>query len=170
MVPKTLVIVIMGVAGSGKTRIGRLLADRLTMQFIDADDYHPQKNVEKMSAGLALSDEDRVPWLEALRALMSLKQASNEPTVLACSALKASYRDLLAINNEVVFVYLRGDFKLISQRLSDRVGHFMKTKMLESQFETLEEPHDAIVVDTNSTPQDIVDNIINRLGQRPSID
>jgi len=158
------VIIIMGVAGSGKTTIGKMLAERLDWNFADADDYHPPANVIKMSAGHALSDQDRAPWLQTLRAKIEVWTGTNESTVLACSALKASYRQLLQANDSVSVVYLKGDFDLFKKRLSERQGHFMKTAMLESQFQTLEEPEGVITINASDDPESIVKEICARLG------
>ncbi len=157
------VIVIMGVAGSGKTTVGKLLAEKLNWKFADADDYHPPANVIKMSSGDALSDQDRAPWLQTLHANIEVWTNKNESTVLACSALKASYRELLQANDAVSVVYLKGDYGLFEKRLSGRQGHFMKTTMLESQFQTLEEPQGAITVDASEDPESIVKEICAKL-------
>ncbi|MBI2812391.1 MAG: gluconokinase [Candidatus Melainabacteria bacterium] len=154
----------MGVAGSGKTTVGKLLAERLNWKFADADDYHPSANVIKMSAGHALTDEDRAPWLQTLHDNIENWTSKNEATVLACSALKASYRELLQLNDSVSLVYLRGDYGLFEKRLSGRQGHFMKTTMLESQFQTLEEPVGAVTVDASQDPESIVKEICIRLS------
>lgn len=158
------VIVVMGVAGSGKTTIGKLLADRLGWNFADADDYHPAANVAKMSAGHALSEQDRAPWLQTLRGNIENWTTQNQSTVLACSALRASYRKLLQVNEEVSMIYLKGSFDLFKKRLSERQGHFMKTTMLESQFQTLEEPEGAITVDASKDPESIVEEICKKLN------
>ncbi|CAN5182882.1 gluconokinase [soil metagenome] len=157
------VIVIMGVAGSGKTTVGKLLAEKLDWQFADADDFHPPANVIKMSAGHALSDQDRAPWLQTLRANIETWTSKNQSTVLACSALKASYRELLQVSNAVSVVYLKGDFSLFEKRLRGRQGHFMKTTMLESQFQTLEEPEGSLTVDASENPESIVKEIRAKL-------
>ncbi|MBS1953682.1 MAG: gluconokinase [Cyanobacteria bacterium SZAS-4] len=154
----------MGVAGSGKTTVGKLLAAKLEWKFADADDYHPAANVAKMSSGHALTDEDRTPWLQTLRANIEFWTSKNESTVLACSALKASYRKMLQPNDSVSVVYLKGDFDLVKKRLSERQGHFMKTTMLESQFQALEEPSDAVTVDASENPERIVDEICAKLS------
>src|SRR5262245_29468803 len=131
----------MGVAGSGKTTVGRLLASALDWPFYDADDYHSPANVRKMESGTPLTDEDRRPWLEQLRALVAEHVESHKNTVLACSALKAAYRDILSSGSgEVVTVYLKAEANLIRNRMSGRAGHFMPTALVESQFEALEEP------------------------------
>jgi len=135
----------MGVSGSGKTTIGRALADRLRWRFDDADDHHPASNVEKMRLGTPLTDADREPWLTALRKIIDASIKSREPGILACSALKQRYRDVLTVPG-LRFVHLRGDLAIIRARMEGR-QHFMPVKLLESQFLALEEPRDAIVVD-----------------------
>lgn len=143
-------VVVMGVSGSGKTTVGRRLASRLGFDYADADDYHPPQNIAKMSSGTPLTDEDRGPWLERLRHLIEERAAGGRSLVLACSALKASYRQELARAEpmaRVHFVYLKGDFATILARMRTRRGHYMKAAMLESQFRDLEEPADAVTVD-----------------------
>lgn len=135
----------MGVSGSGKTTIGRALAERLGWRFHDADDHHPASNVEKMRQGIPLTDTDRGPWLASLRTIIDASIESREPGILACSALKQRYRDTLT-RPGVRFIYLRGDLDSIRARMEGR-QHFMPVKLLESQFLALEEPADAIVVD-----------------------
>lgn len=159
-----MVVILMGVAGSGKTTVGLALAQSLHWEFVDADDYHPPENVAKMRAGIPLSDADRVPWLATLRKLISGWLHSKTNVVLACSALKQSYRDQLAIGPEVRVVYLRGDRNLIAQRLSLRPGHYMNPRLLDSQFDALEEPHDVVLVDVSSPVADIVSQIRHDLG------
>ncbi len=160
-----MVVVVMGVSGSGKTTVGRLLAARLGWPFYDADDYHPSANVEKMSAGVALTDEDRQPWLETLRALIEEVLAHDASAVVACSALKASYRALLqGLEEGVRFVYLKGSYEAIERRMARRANHFMRAGMLAGQFAALEEPEDAIVVDVSLAPAQIVDRILEELA------
>jgi gluconokinase len=153
----------MGVAGSGKTTIGQLLVKELNWPFYDGDDFHPPANVDKMSRGVALTDDDRAAWLAALRHLIERLLGERQSAVLACSALKQSYRQELKRRDdeEVHFVYLKGDADLIRQRLERRSGHFMKANLLASQFETLEEPKDVLIVDTSLSPQAIVKCIKN---------
>ncbi|HYP54259.1 MAG TPA: gluconokinase [Pyrinomonadaceae bacterium] len=158
------VIVLMGVAGSGKTTVGRLLARELGWRFYDADDFHPPANVEKMARGVALDDEDRRPWLEALRELVRASLARGSPAVLACSALKEKYRRVLLVDARVRLVYLKGDYELIAERLKNRRGHFMRPHMLEGQFDALEEPERATRVDVSATPGEIVKTIRAELG------
>jgi gluconokinase len=155
-----MVIILIGVAGSGKTTVGRILAARLGREFHDADDLHPQRNREKMSRGIALGDEDRLPWLHAVRDLVQRCLAENRSAVIACSALKQSYRDLLIVDAaEVKVVYLKGSKALIAHRLAQRAGHFFDQSLLQSQFDTLEEPADAIIVEISQTPEKIADTI-----------
>jgi gluconokinase len=149
----------MGVSGAGKTTVGSLLAQELHCDFADADDFHSVANIEKMSAGIPLTDADRAPWLDTLRAVVARWIAENKNAVLACSALKRSYRSLLQVDERVHFVYLKGDRDLLSQRLLDRHHHYMKQQMLDSQLLTLEPPLDAIFVDANATPESIASEI-----------
>jgi gluconokinase len=160
-----MIIVLMGVSGSGKTTVGRLLADALGWEFYEADDYHPSANVEKMRSGIPLDDADRRPWLESLRDLIRNCLEQKENAVLACSALKESYREFLLIDERVVLIYLKGDYEVIRQRLGQRRGHFMNPNLLDSQFDALEEPARAdMQVDVSSSPDEIVRNIRSRLG------
>lgn len=161
-----MVVLVMGVSGSGKTTVGELLASRLGCEFADADDYHPSANVEKMRAGIALTDADRSPWLDLLRDLIRDRLASGGDLVLACSALRAAYRDqLLAADPRVRVVYLKGDHDLIRRRLTARSGHYMNPQLLDSQLATLEEPADALAFDVALAPEAIVDRIEQRLGR-----
>jgi gluconokinase len=160
-----MVVVLMGVSGAGKTTIGRLLADALEWEFHDADNLHSDANKMKMASGIALTDLDRVPWLASIRELIAKSLARNTNLVLACSALKQSYRDQLAVDPErAKIVYLKGSRELIGARIADRKLHFMNKDLLDSQFETLEEPDDAIVVDVAATPEPIVETIRKQLG------
>jgi gluconokinase len=158
-----MVIILMGVTGSGKTTIGRLLSQQLGWKYYDADDFHSAANVEKMRNGIPLNDEDRRPWLESLRDLIRKSLELDENIVLACSALKESYRDLLVLNERVRLVYLKGNYELIRKRLNERQGHYMNPKLLDSQFETLEEPTDALCVDVSPPPEEIVKTIRQQL-------
>jgi carbohydrate kinase (thermoresistant glucokinase family) len=142
-----MIVVLMGVCGCGKSTIGRALAAELDWPFLDADTVHPQANVAKMAAGIPLTDEDRWPWFDRIVAEMRRHAAAGKHVVIACSALKQAYRDRLASGGSVRFVYLKGDAKTIGPRLAGRTGHFMPPSLLESQFATLEEPANAIVID-----------------------
>jgi gluconokinase len=159
-----MVILLMGVTGSGKTTIGRVLAESLQWQFVDADDFHPFANITKMSAGIPLDDDDRAPWLAALRAAIENWLRSKNSVVLACSALKQAYRDQLMRSPEVRLVYLRGSPQLIDRRLSQRHHHYMNPRLMPSQFAVLEEPSDAVVIDVDATVPEIVTNIRASLG------
>ncbi|RUL87243.1 gluconokinase [Tautonia sociabilis] len=160
-----MIVVLMGVTGSGKTTVGRVLADLLGWTFLDADAYHPLANIEKMRRGAPLTDDDRRPWLDALARVIDRAHDSGEKIVLACSALKHSYQDYLKHDlNDVRYVCLCGPDALIAKRLAAREGHFMDPGLLESQLELLEPPEDAIRVDIGGTPEKIAGEIRGRLG------
>ncbi len=159
-----MVILLMGVSGSGKTTVGRLLASQMGWEFADGDDYHPAANVQKMRNGIPLTDADRAPWLRTLRDLVAGWIAAGKNAVLACSALKGSYREELHVSPDVQVVYLRGTPQLLQARLRARVGHFMTERMLQSQLATLEEPEDAVVVEIDRSPEEIVKEIRARLA------
>lgn len=160
-----LVIVLMGVAGSGKTTIGLKLAAALRWSFRDADDFHPPENVAKMSAGTPLTDEDRTPWLSAIRAYIEACLERGESAVVTCSALKESYRVILVKDAAGVhLVHLTGGFELILERMNRRQGHFMKPEMLRSQFATLEPPGNALAIDIDRSPEEIVSEIRQALS------
>lgn len=160
-----MIIVVMGVAGSGKTRVGHALAERLGWPFFDADDFHSRENVAAMSAGVPLSEMDREPWLAALRALVLRLDGAGSHAVLACSALRASFRDRLREGvADLRYVYLRGDEELIARRLVARTNHFMPPDLLASQFAALEEPEDELVLDASQEPEAIIDSIRRALG------
>jgi len=161
-----MIIVVMGVTGSGKTTVGQLLAARLGYLFADADDFHSAANKEKMHKGIPLTDADRLPWLAAMHEQIAKWVGSKQDAVLACSALKQSYRQQLWSGPEAKFVYLKGSYELIAQRLRARKGHFADEHILAGQFADLQEPtdSDAIVVDISKMPGEIVDEICRRLG------
>jgi gluconokinase len=159
-----MILIMMGTTGSGKTTIGTLLAKRLGWQFVDADDFHPPANVEKMRHGIPLTDADREPWLKALHDKIVEWSADRRNVVLACSALKQNYRDELRATSDVKFVYLKGSYELFSERVLARKGHFAKQDLLTSQFATLEEPTDAMVVDAAQSPEDMVTEVCKLLG------
>lgn len=157
-------VVVMGVAGSGKTTVGQTLAERLGWDFYDADGFHPIENISKMASGIPLDDADRAPWLACLQALISASLKQERPAVLACSALKESYRQkLLEGNNDVLIVYLKGSYDLIWSRLSARQDHYMKPEMLQSQFDVLEEPADALTIGIALPVEEIVQEILKHL-------
>lgn len=158
-----MVIVLMGVSGSGKTTVGRLLSRELGWKYYEGDDFHPPANVEKMRSGIPLDDADRKPWLETLRDLIRSCLEQGDSAVFACSALKKSYREFLRINERVVFIYLKGDYEIIRQRLTGRVGHFMNPDLLDSQFAALEEPETVMCIDVSLSPGEIVNLIKSRL-------
>ncbi len=147
-------LILMGVSGCGKTTIGRLLSERLGWDFIESDDYHSSADVARMSSGIPLTDEDRQPWLARLRLVLDEYNAHRQPVIMACSALKAAYRRVLSVGLPAVrFVYLKGDYDLILERMRARAGHFMKAGMLRSQFAALQEPPHALSVDIRQPPQ-----------------
>lgn len=159
---ETRFFIIMGVSGCGKTSVGIELASRLNWTFYDGDDFLSPANIAKMAQGTPLSDADRAPWLASLHNLISTCSVEGSTGVLACSALKERYRRiLLADNPDVKIVYLKGSYDLIWPRMAARAGHFMRPAMLQSQFDTLEEPADALTVDASLTVDDIVSIIIN---------
>jgi len=163
---KTRFFIVMGVSGSGKTSVGKSLASRLGWDFYDADDFHPPENVAKMASGIPLDDSDRAPWLASLHDLISASLKADQPGVLACSALKERYRRRLLDGNEGVrIVYLKGSYDLIRSRMSVREDHYMKPHMLQSQFESLEEPPDALTVDISGSVEEIVDTILQVISK-----
>jgi gluconokinase len=165
-----MIVVLMGVTGSGKSTIGTLLAERTGAVFADADDYHPLANKEKMAAGHPLNDDDRQPWLETLNGLMRGWFEAGKNGVLACSALKQSYRATLAAGmpkGAVTFVWLDGPRDLIAERLTERTHEFMNPALLESQFATLEPPADALRIVNDRSPEEIVRQILEHVSPEP---
>jgi len=161
-----MIIIIFGVSGAGKTTVGKLLARELGWRFIEADDFHPAANIEKMRSGHPLTDDDRWPWLERLRDQIRQSLAAGENAVLACSALKRAYRDRLQASEHVKFVFLRGDYALVEKQLHSRRGHFMNPDLLQSQFDDLEEPEPdehVLTIEVGHTPEEIVDRIKAKL-------
>ena len=160
-------MIIFGVSGAGKTTIAEFLARQLGQHFYEADDFHSQANIEKMHRGIPLIDEDRWPWLERLRELIERSVAANESAVLACSALKRAYRECLRLNNQVKFVFLRGDYALVEEQVRRRHSHFMNPALLQSQFDDLEEPkpdEDTLTIELGRTPRELVDEIKAKLN------
>ena len=159
------IVVVMGVAGSGKTTVGMMVADAMHCAFLEGDSLHSAANVEKMSHGIPLTDADRAPWLAAIHARLLDSFARGACLVVGCSALEQSYRTLLADSIPITWVYLKGSEALIRSRLRHRTGHYMKADMLVSQFEALEEPSDALIVDVSQSPGAIVEQIMAGLGR-----
>ena len=160
-------VIVMGVSGVGKTTVGERLAAALGWSFLDADAFHPPGNVAKMATGVPLTDEDRAPWLERLRELMGSALEKGEDLVLACSALKRSYRERLTVDAaRQRWVYLHAPRELLAQRLARRRGHFMPPALLDSQLETLEAPADALWVDVSADPDTVVATVLRGLGLR----
>ena len=162
-----MVVIIWGVSGAGKTKIGELLAQELHWKFYDADDFHPQVNIDKMERGEPLTDEDRRPWLQSLREAITRSLAANENAVLACSALKRKYRELLRVNGDVKFVFLHGSRARIADQLKQRRGHFIDPALLASQFADLEEPEsseDMLTIELKGEPDELVEQIRQKLS------
>jgi gluconokinase len=162
------IVIIFGVSGAGKTTVGKLLAHELGWRFYEADDFHLPANIEKMYRGVPLTDEDRWPWLERLRELITQRVEAGENAVLACSALKRAYRQHLRVSGEVKIVFLRGDYPLIEDQLRHRRGHFMNPVLLQSQFADLEEPgpdENVLTIELGRTPQEVIEEIKARLHQ-----
>jgi gluconokinase len=159
-----MIILLMGVTASGKTTVGKQLALELGWRFLEGDDFHSPENIKKLRQGMPLNDEDRKPWLEAIRETIRATLARGENTVIACSALKETYRRMLRVSEQVIFVYLKATIPLIQERLRRRVGHFMNPNLIQSQFDTLEEPEDALQIDAGLTPAEIVRIIRNKLS------
>jgi gluconokinase len=161
------ILVLMGVSGSGKTTIGRELAVSLNWEFSDADEFHSAANKEKMRNAVPLTDEDRGPWLDSIRAAIEQWERHPPGHVLACSALKERYRKVLSpLDPDVRFVYLRGSYELIAARLGERKGHYFNPALLRSQFDALEEPSDALTIDVALSPKEIIDVIVAQLAPK----
>ena len=162
-----MIVIIFVVSGAGKTTVGRLLAHELGWRFIEADDFHPAANIEKMRNGHPLTDGDRWPWLDCLRKQIEQLLSAGENAVLACSALKRAYRDLLRVSDEVKFVFLRGDYALVEKQLRSRPRHFMDANLLQSQFDDLEEPQpdeNVLTIELGRAPEEIVERIEVKLN------
>lgn len=167
-----MIVIAMGVCGTGKTLIGELLSERLACEFLDGDTLHSAANKSKMSQGIPLTDEDRLPWLQAIRKAIEEKQQMGQTAVFTCSSLKRVYRDILRGRDQnVQFIYLKGSYELLQQRLAERPDHFFDPSLLQTQLDTLEEPDvsEAIIVDITLTPRQIVEQITQKLDITQSI-
>jgi len=164
-----MILIAMGVSGAGKTRIGEMLAERLHCSFTDGDAFHSAANKQKMHDGVPLTDDDRWPWLRTIRAAIEEKQRAHETAVFTCSSLKRAYRDILrGTDSDVCFVYLKGTFEVLKERIGSRTGHFFDPSLLQSQLDTLEAPgaDEAIIVSIDHPPEQIVDEVIEQLDER----
>lgn len=157
--------IVMGVSGSGKSTVGKLLSESLNCQFYDADDFHTSNNITKMSLGKPLTDSDRLPWLLKLQDIVSHTIEQQKTAVMACSALKEEYRQIISgkYSQKITWIYLRGDYKTIYERIQLRQNHFLKESLLRSQFNTLEEPKNALILDVLLEPKIIIKQIVDRL-------
>ena len=163
-----MIVLIMGVTGSGKTTVGTALATRLRWEFLDADDFHSAANKEKMHKGIPLTDADREPWLRSIHDKLIELGSQGRSAALACSALKQTYRDALSANVDLKLVYLKGSYNLTAERIHERHGHFAGEGILAGQFADLEEPQDALIVDVHQSPDAIVAYIIDQLKLAPN--
>jgi gluconokinase len=159
-----MVILVMGTTGAGKTTVGRLLAARLAWNFLDADDFHPQANIEKMKHGIPLTDADRAPWLANIHSRLLQLTSEGKNAVLACSALKQTYRETLSAGLDFRIVYLRGTYEQMRRHILSRHGHFAGEAILAGQFADLEEPQNALALNVTDSPESLVDQAILRLG------
>jgi carbohydrate kinase (thermoresistant glucokinase family) len=164
-----MIIVIMGVAGCGKSTIGKLLAERISLPFIEADDFHSKENVLKMSSGIPLNDEDRYPWLQSLSHELQLHEKTG--AVLACSALKENYRQILQkeLNEKITWIYLEGTETILQERMKNRTGHFMPGKLLQSQLAAMEKPDYAYCISVEKDPETIINEILKSIKNNPTI-
>ena len=162
-----MVILVMGTTGAGKTTIGQPLASKLGWTFLDADDFHPASNIEKMEHGIPLTDADREPWLKNMNTELLRLNAAGKNAVLACSALKQSYRNILSAGLSLRIVYLRGTYEQMRQHILARHGHFAGESILAGQFADLEEPKDALTLDVSHTPEELVAEVVSGLGLAP---
>ncbi|MBC7653412.1 MAG: gluconokinase [Oligoflexus sp.] len=159
-------LIIIGVSGSGKTSIGKMLAQQLDVEFIEGDDLHPQANIDKMKNSIALNDEDRLPWLNIIKEKISTRIKEQEGFVLSCSALKVDYRDLLREAGNIRFLFLKVAENEVAERLAHREGHFMPSSLMHSQIETLENPSqeaDVIFIDANKRPEMVMNDCISKI-------
>ncbi|GAA0878900.1 gluconokinase [Algoriphagus jejuensis] len=161
-----MLVIVTGVSGTGKSTLGARIAERLRLPFFDADQFHPEANVAKMSAGHPLTDEDRIPWLQAM-ADQLLASEKTSGAVLTCSALKNSYREMLAVSPSIRWIHLTGDRDLIWERMSARQNHFMKAGMLDSQIALWEKPLTGYLLDIAGTPEQLLDESLNYLKSQP---
>jgi gluconokinase len=157
-----MIFLVMGVTGSGKTTVGRILAERLGWVYLEADDFHSATNKEKMHRGEPLAEADRLPWLQAMHAELQAQDALGKNAVLACSALREEYRQRLMAGLHVKLIYLQGSRDLVANRLSQRKNHFAGVPILDDQFAVLEEPRNALIVDINRSPQEIAEEILRK--------
>ena len=162
-----MVILVMGTTGAGKSTVGKLLAERLVWPFLDADDFHPQANIEKMKHGIPLTDVERAPWLANIHSELLRLAAEGKNVVLACSALKQSYRDTLSAGLDLRVVYLRGTYDEMRRHILARHGHFAGESILAGQFADLEEPQDALLLGVAGRPEQLVEQTIAGLGLTP---
>ena len=158
-----MILMVMGVTGSGKSTVGEMLAHRIGSEFADADDFHSAENKDKMHRGIPLTDADRMPWLTSIHQFLVKENSAGRSVVLGCSALKRSYRQMLREGLTVQTIYLKGSYEVIDEHLHNRKGHFADDKILAAQFADLEEPNEAIVVDVTLPPDQIVDEVIKQL-------
>lgn len=165
-----MMIIVMGVSGAGKSTVGAILADALGRPLIEGDSLHPPSNIEKMSKGIPLNDDDRLPWLRAIAARIDDARRAGQPVIVACSALKRSYRDILADgHDDIGFVYLKGTKEQLAARMATRKGHFMPPQLLDSQLATLQEPgpdEPAVAIAIDATADDIVRMTVEKFGAR----
>ncbi len=158
-------VIVMGVSGSGKTTVGQALAERLQATFLDADDFHPEANVAKMSSGLPLDDNDRAPWLSILNCELRTRSQGGGRVVLACSALKARYREVIAAQLPLLdWIFLDGSFEHIAARMRERADHYMPESLLRSQFEALERPENAVCISIELSPAEQVEAALSALA------
>ncbi|HEY4300846.1 MAG TPA: gluconokinase [Candidatus Didemnitutus sp.] len=162
MAPPPVIVLIMGVSGSGKSTVGRMVADKLGWPYFEADDFHSAANKSKMARGLPLDDADRAPWLASIRARMDECRKASQSAIFTCSALKEKYRSVLG-GDTIILVHLTGDLATILQRVGQRQGHYMKSDLVRSQFEALEPPANALVCDISHSPEEIVETIVERI-------
>jgi len=160
-----MVYIVFGVAGAGKTEVSKFLSKKINCPYYDGDDYHPKSNKEKMKNGIALDDEDRKEWLDKLSKLVIKSNKEYDKTILACSALKEKYRDILSSNKtqEVLFIHLNLKKEIVARRLKNRENHFFNAELLDSQYETLEKLDEGIIIDADQSLQSVCNDIINKM-------